>query len=1038
MNIENLLESQGPLDVALLDTAVEAFYTGESTMQKQAERVLTTFQHLPDVWQHVPTILETSQNLRTKFLALRILDDFITVRWHTVPLDTRLSIRNYIVQLVITISCTPNLNALERILMAKLNTVLVQIIKKDWPQNWPDLISELVASSQTNLSLCENNMRILKLLSEEIFDYSKDQLTMARSHKLQSRMKDEVVMILGLCQQVLTSKTAPSTLIQATLETVSRLLSWIPHKFISETQLVPTLISLLPENRLLVMECFTTIVGLPLSLDSGQMKPLPVGIYTAVIDYIQKVLPIHQDVTILYQDDGSPAQLFIYQSTLFFTTILSKHVSTLYSFCDPSLIQVAHTYLLRFSQINDLEVWKTCLEYWEELTTRHVDILCKNLQSLMADLRQLILEHMLPPDEVLLVEDDEGEVTKEYIKGSDTFVIFQSMGKVLSNLTQLDTQGTITFLQGKLISLTQSKQWTLMDMNKLCWAIGSISGSMDEHVENSFLSLVLENLIQLLNDPLSSSSMVTSEASYMIVSCLVYIGTRYIRFSDTHPIFLNLILTRLLQYMHDPLPVVRDMACESFMKICQGCPSTLANTKLGDFEFPILWIVIRDINSGHLDLDISQMELVYGGVSRLIAALPSKDEQNQAFDALLNTSIKNLSQDWETFKLENGATTIDRLKSLWRILRLNYVVASQQRSRYQQILHRFLGIFIHIYQAISLFMRSTDSSNDPIEKRWCKKIKQEIIQLIKVTFTPNDDQTNEGDADDGTVMITLDSSLLYQLVQVILDDYRALGESSEAMILSLVQSLIINLKVLWPQLLGTILEKLFEPTLMMIKQNFSDFPDHRLGFYNLLLSMSHRYLLDFLHLPPTLLSILVDSMLWGIKHTNRDISELALQTCYNWINFVSEVEDEDLASDFYKAYYLRILTDLLTVTVDPDYESGLDLNSQILARMLELVQNGDIYTQVFDTSSVANPLMSNTTFLQDYVQSFFMHSFPLLQKDQITVLVMGMFEYSGDHDRFKTDLYDFLLDIRQVDDIDAGNQRQQEEQDAELELLRYM
>jgi exportin-1 len=49
-----------------------------------------------------------------------------------------------------------------------------------------------------------------------------------------------------------------------------------------------------------------------------------------------------------------------------------------------------------------------------------------------------------------------------------------------------------------------------------------------------------------------------------------------------------------------------------------------------------------------------------------------------------------------------------------------------------------------------------------------------------------------------------------------------------------------------------------------------------------------------------------------------------------------------------------------------------------------------------------------------------------------------MFEYSGDLERFQSDLLDFLIDIRQVDDIDAGNQRQQQQEDAELELLRFV
>ena len=67
----------------------------------------------------------------------------------------------------------------EKVYINKLNLVLVevvnpsspanpansdQILKQDWPQNWPEFISEIVISSRSNPFLCENNMVVLKLL----------------------------------------------------------------------------------------------------------------------------------------------------------------------------------------------------------------------------------------------------------------------------------------------------------------------------------------------------------------------------------------------------------------------------------------------------------------------------------------------------------------------------------------------------------------------------------------------------------------------------------------------------------------------------------------------------------------------------------------------------------------------------------------------------------------------------------------------------------------------------------------------------------
>jgi hypothetical protein len=48
---------------------------------------------------------------------------------------------------------------------------------QDWPHKWQSFIPDIVNASKTNETLCENSMHILKLLSEEVFDFSRGELT---------------------------------------------------------------------------------------------------------------------------------------------------------------------------------------------------------------------------------------------------------------------------------------------------------------------------------------------------------------------------------------------------------------------------------------------------------------------------------------------------------------------------------------------------------------------------------------------------------------------------------------------------------------------------------------------------------------------------------------------------------------------------------------------------------------------------------------------------------------------------------------------
>ena len=51
---------------------------------------------------------------------------------------------------------------------------------------------------------------------------------------------------------------------------------------------------------------------------------------------------------------------------------------------------------------------------------------------------------------------------------------------------------------------------------------------------------------------------------------------------------------------------------------------------------------------------------------------------------------------------------------------------------------------------------------------------------------------------------------------------------------------------------------------------------------------------------------------------------MALQTCLDMINTVAELEDEDVSSQFFETFYVRILTDILEILVDPDCRHGIE------------------------------------------------------------------------------------------------------------------
>ncbi len=85
-------------------------------------------------------------------------------------------------------------------------------------------------------------MIILKLLSEEIFDYSAEQMTQAKVKNLKNQMCGEFSEIFKLCSEIL-EEAQKTTLIKATLETLLRFLNWIPLGYIFETTIIDLLLN---------------------------------------------------------------------------------------------------------------------------------------------------------------------------------------------------------------------------------------------------------------------------------------------------------------------------------------------------------------------------------------------------------------------------------------------------------------------------------------------------------------------------------------------------------------------------------------------------------------------------------------------------------------------------------------------------------------------------------------------------------------------------------------------------------------------------
>jgi exportin-1 len=179
--------------------------------------------------------------------------------------------------------------------------------------------------------------------------------------------------------------------------------------------------------------------------------------------------------------------------------------------------------LLSISTVDENEVFKICLDYWLILVK---DLYNLNMQTsqirgnpdalefgsfgglqldprvapfapLLSRLRLVLISKMAKPEEVLIVENEHGEIVRETMKDTDMINIYKSMREALIFLTHLDPEDTQNIMLKKLSLQMDGSEWSWNNLNTLCWAIGSISGAMSERLEKRFLVSVIRDLLSL-------------------------------------------------------------------------------------------------------------------------------------------------------------------------------------------------------------------------------------------------------------------------------------------------------------------------------------------------------------------------------------------------------------------------------------------------------------------------------------------------------------------------------------------------------------
>ncbi|CAE5965940.1 unnamed protein product [Arabidopsis arenosa] len=1032
MAAEKLRDLSQLIDVVLLDATVEAFYaTGSKEERASADTILRDLKANPDTWLQVVHILQNTSSTHTKYFALQVLEGVIKYRWNALPVEQRDGMKNYISDVIVQLSRDEASFRTERLYVNKLNVILVQIVKHEWPAKWKSFIPDLVIAAKTSETICENCMAILKLLSEEVFDFSRGEMTQQKIKELKQSLNSEFQLIHELCLYVL-SASQRQELIRATLSALHAYLSWIPLGYIFESPLLETLLNFfpVPAYRNLTLQCLSEVA----SLNFGDFYNVQyVKMYSIFMNQLQAILPINLNIPEAYSTGSSEEQAFIQNLALFFTSFFKLHIKILESAPENiSLLLAGLGYLISISYVDDTEVFKVCLDYWNslvlelfgaqhhaghpaltptlfglqmpflpitvdgvksEVTERH-----QLYSDPMSKLRGLMISRMAKPEEVLIVEDENGNIVRETMKDNDVLVQYKIMRETLIYLSHLDHEDTEKQMLSKLSKQLSGEEWAWNNLNTLCWAIGSISGSMVVEQENRFLVMVIRDLLSLCEVVKGKDN------KAVIASNIMYVVGQYSRFLRAHWKFLKTVVHKLFEFMHETHPGVQDMACDTFLKIVQKCKRKFVIVQVGESE-PFVSELLSGLATIVGDLQPHQIHTFYESVGSMIQAESDPQKRGEYLQRLM--ALPN--QKWAEIigQARQSADILkdpDVIRTVLNILQTNTRVATSLGTFFlSQISLIFLDM-LNVYRMYSELVSSSIANGGPYASRTSlvkllRSVKREILKLIETFLDKAENQPHIG------------KQFVPPMMDQVLGDYaRNVPDARESEVLSLFATIINKYKVVMRDEVPLIFEAVFQCTLEMITKNFEDYPEHRLKFFSLLRAIATFCFRALIQLSSEQLKLVMDSVIWAFRHTERNIAETGLNLL---LEMLKNFQKSDFCNKFYQTYFLQIEQEVFAVLTDTFHKPGFKLHVLVLQHLFSLVESGSLTEPLWDAATVTHPYPNNVAFVLGYTTKLLSSSFPNMTTTEVTKFVNGLYESRNDVGRFKDNIRDFLVQSKE-------------------------
>ncbi|KAI5170697.1 exportin-1 [Nematocida sp. LUAm3] len=916
--MEKILENTKEFDTDLYDRVVAAFYSPGGADHKRAEEVLLCFRDGSDSWARVAVILKESKNLNGKLFSLQVLERMVKIRWSVLTESQKEGVREYVIEKILEYVVAEK-NMESRLLAKGLNQILREIIKREWPEKWPTLMPDLLTASRDNISVCRNTFNLLEMICDEIYNFPKSMISM-RVNSLTSQMLLEFPGIFDLLSSTLNNVSlgqmpADEPLVVSSLNLLLQMVPVLPLEYIYRSGIVEVLGRYVETSfgtkAIMIMNVFISKRNPDNEKEADPqeffevLRSFFITVNAFTEGFFHKFKEMYNcRLRSKYSEMEEEPQELLKQIILFYTGAYAyaKNLEVLQCNTVAPL-----RYLLEISEVSDYQLFRLCSELWSmfikdlflefpfSTSNKHPSGLRRQRYTeFLPQLVKVYLLQMARPQEVIITENEEGDVVLERLSETEHIVHCQEMRETLLNIAHISTESYSSFFLSKLEDLNEST-WSREKINKLCWAATAITESMSAANEEVFI-------VQLLRKLLTMCSQKDLDGDRAVMaSCILYTVSKSPRFLQRRYNFFIVVIEKVFEFMREDYIGSKEMACDTFLELGKSCGEEFSATHPGSQE-PYIDKILRDLPKLIDELPFYQKESVYEALCYMV-----EERVGKLFSYAIE-EILSCSQD-KVEDLQRTAHALRKVKIICGASTSENFALSREKA--------IDDVLLSLQRLYEILEETSDNGNMQVKKHIIL-VKKEIVEVyIEITKK-------------FSVQFIL-GSFIEMCSQIILAPLRTGGFTPE--ILDLLKTLCTRTVEGSKPLCNAIFP-------YVAKLVFSDPQGQEpllVSFYGALSASVRKH--------PIIETIeKMEWLVFGVGHTHREISEKSIEALASALKSQSNEQ-------IVQATFFGLLECIVGALLDKDHEGGLDALLTSFSSLIQysIMEKCPSRTEVLDT-----------------------------------------------------------------------------------------